>query len=112
MILFYCSHYTDFAQDLFYAGLAKVLEKEQIIEYPFHREFHNQTNLYPLNIGYAPGSGRKKSWREVIRLSKKGTFKLIIVGSAKKGPLNNLLQLRKTVSHLLPPSIFRWRRSL
>ncbi|MFQ5929045.1 MAG: glycosyltransferase [Acidobacteriota bacterium] len=102
MILYLCSNYIDYCQDLLYAGLAQCLGKERIVEYPHRRELHTPGVLYPFNAGLVPGKGRKLSWSELIQLCKQGRFKVIVVGSAKPLPLRNMNRIRHRVEKLSP----------
>src|SRR3989344_2462885 len=57
-ILYVCSRENDYLQDLTYAGLAEVLGKEQVVEFPYHWSFHRKREhfwsrrlRYPKNLG-------------------------------------------------------------
>lgn len=51
-ILFISSRGFDYLQDLMYAGLAAIVGKENITEYPYNVKYHFPLKQYPKNLGY------------------------------------------------------------
>lgn len=51
-ILFICSKEFDYAQDLAYAGLVKILGANNVTEYPWNIKYHLPVKEYPKNLGY------------------------------------------------------------
>lgn len=80
-ILYICSARFDYLQDLTYAGLVKLLGKENVIDYPWSPKFNLPIKSYPKNLGFSTVS---------FRLPIMNNFKdidLVILASAKKDAL-------------------------
>lgn len=101
-ILFICSQETDYLQDLTYAGLAELLGKDQVVDFPYHWSYHkekrffwNKKNLYPKNLGFVLSSENesKFSFEEIKKSIQKNNFELVILASAKPDALKTLNDL-------------------
>ena len=114
MILFICSQETDYLQDLTYAGLAEILGRERVVDFPFHWPYHREKKFlwskkteYPRNLGLVqtprflqshPQSPRRQrginrsSWK-VRKELKKNSFQIVVLGSAKPDALQALERL-------------------
>lgn len=95
MIAFIASKESDYLQDLTYAGLAEILGKDCVNDFPRHRSYHKKWPWlfgrkyeYPRNLGYVPG----KPPAELKDVS------LIILGSAKPDALYSFLKLSEKIS--------------
>ncbi|OGR83541.1 MAG: hypothetical protein A2901_08735 [Elusimicrobia bacterium RIFCSPLOWO2_01_FULL_54_10] len=93
MILFVCSRETDYLQDLTYAGLAEVLGKEKVWDFPHHWQYHrgkkafwNRKLEYPHNLGYADSD-------QICSITDLSEAKLVVLASAKADALEAFLTL-------------------
>lgn len=98
-VLFINSNKPDYLQDLTYKGLVKVLGLSNVVDYPWNIHFHIKRQVYPMNLGYVPGS--VKSIFKTIALSP-NKFDLVIVASAKPGCFKTYLQIIKKISSSTP----------
>src|SRR3990170_4313286 len=55
-VLFINSLSADYVQDLTYAGLVKILGKNNILDMPWNKKYHIPYKKYPKNLGYIPNS--------------------------------------------------------
>jgi hypothetical protein len=104
-ILLVASRSTDYLQELSYSGLAEVLGKDSVVEFPTHWQYHrtrkffwNAPNAYPRNLGYVPGSlGGDRSLSAVKKALEAGEFDWVILGSAKPDALEALLSIAESI---------------
>ena len=110
MILFIASQETDYLQDLTYSGLAQILGKEFIVDFPFHWQYHQEKrfiwsskNCYPKNLGFVPekefksSCNRSKGFVQIKELLRKNHFRLVILGAAKPDALRTFHELSDLV---------------
>jgi hypothetical protein len=86
-ILYICSTRFDYLQDLTYAGLVKVLGKENVVDYPWNPKFNLPIKSYPKNLGF-----KSISFRFPIMNSFK-EIDFVILASAKKDALETYLKI-------------------
>ncbi len=86
-ILFICDTKFDYAQDLAYAGLAKILGSENVVDYPWNTKYHLPLKDYPKNLGYTSFSFRLPLFTNF------NSFDIIILGSAKPAALHIYLKI-------------------
>jgi hypothetical protein len=86
-ILYICSTRFDYLQDLTYAGLVKVLGKENVVDYPWNPKFNLPIKSYPKNLGF-----KSISFRFPIMNNFK-EIDFVILASAKKDALETYLKI-------------------
>jgi hypothetical protein len=92
-ILYICSNRFDYLQDLTYAGLVKVLGKENVVDYPWNPKFNLPIKSYPKNLGFKSISFRfpfMNSFKEID---------FVILASAKKDVLESYLKILPLVKN-------------
>jgi len=100
-ILYINSIESDYLQDLTYAGLCEILGKENILDFPYHRQYHSGKRFffskreeYPRNLGLSKGDGQgKRSLAEVRKSLERNEYKIVVLASAKEDALNVFYQL-------------------
>jgi hypothetical protein len=97
-ILFINSQEFDYLQDLTYSGLARILNPENIIEYPWNRYYHLNFRKYPKNLGYVNHS----LITSYITKLKNRNYDFVIVGSAKPGTFRNYLKIIESIPQSSP----------
>jgi hypothetical protein len=86
-ILYICSTRFDYLQDLTYAGLVKVLCKDNVVDYPWNPKFNLPIKSYPKNLGFKYISFRFP----IVNNFKEIDF--VILASAKKDALATYLKI-------------------
>ncbi len=107
MILFISSRESDYLQDLTYAGLAELLGKDRVVDFPSHWQYHRSRKyvfsppaIYPRNLGYIPDVQRKvdSSLGFVRRLLAGNEFRLVILASVKPDALESIKSVMDLIS--------------
>jgi spore maturation protein CgeB len=97
-ILFINSQEFDYLQDLTYSGLARILNPENIIEYPWNRYYHLNIRQYPKNLGFTD----KTLFKSLKAKLKKRIYDFVFVASAKPETFRNYLGLIESISQSIP----------
>jgi len=92
-ILYICSTRFDYLQDLTYAGLVKVLGKENVVDYPWNPKFNLPIKSYPKNLGF-----KSISFRFPIMNNFK-EIDFVILASAKKDALETYLKILSLIKN-------------
>lgn len=115
MILSICSRESDYLQDLTFAGLSEALGPQNVVDFPFHWQFHRRkkhlvarAETYPRNMGFLPSlisgtGGRFKNLESVKKGLSEGRFSAVFLSSVKPDALETFEALR---SHVNVPWIF------
>jgi Glycosyl transferases group 1 len=91
-ILFICSKEFDYAQDLAYSGLVKILGRHNVVDYPWNIKYHFPLKAYPKNLGYSGASVR-------LPLSNFNSFDLVILGSTKPDALQQYAKILSAIKN-------------
>jgi spore maturation protein CgeB len=86
-VLFINSLSADYAQDLMYSGLVKVLGKKNVIDYPWNKKYHLPYKKYPKNLGYTPMSLLSTIGRRALH-----DIDLVIVAASKTDCFDSYLE--------------------
>ena len=92
-ILFICSKEFDYAQDLAYSGLVKILGRHNVVEYPWNIKYHLPLKEYPKNLGYHSLSFR------LPLLGQFDSFDLIILGAVKPDALHTYSKILSVIKN-------------
>lgn len=95
-ILFICDSGFDYAQDLLYAGLVKMLGQQCVVDVPWNAKYHLPLKEYPKNLGHT-------SFTFPLFQNTRDTD-LVILGSAKPGALQTYIKLLPSIKN--KPVIF------
>ena len=98
-ILFINSKKFDYSQDLTYAGLAALIGKSSIRDFPRHSSYHLNIKTYPKNLGYSP-DGLLDIWRSQSINPK--NCNLVVVGCPKPDALKSFFQIREQIPDSIP----------
>lgn len=95
-VLFINSSSADYVQDLTYAGLIKILGKNNILDIPWNKKYHIPYKKYPKNLGYITNSLFSSL---ISRLS--FNFDAVFVGSSKVDSFETYID----IVHKIPPKV-------
>src|SRR6266850_1579784 len=105
-ILFLADPSPDFLQDLTWAGLAECLGPSSVAEIPPRADYHAPIAPYPFGQGYVPGEpAPERTSTEAAKALARGDFDVLMVGSAKQGPLRDFLRIVGS-GRPSPPTVF------
>ncbi len=86
-ILFLCHNHVDYLQDGLFHGLASLLGKSRVIDWPRQERFHVQTAGPQPRLGFSPQpepSRPRSRWR-LRRELREGRFGLVVVAASRRG---------------------------
>lgn len=102
-VLFVSSLESDYLQDSVYSGLADILGKESVWDYPFHFSYHIKKKVYPRNLGY-----QKLNWSRLPQAAYRSYFvdynhlDLVIVASCKPETFQSYLKIMRNIPSSTP----------
>jgi hypothetical protein len=105
-ILYICHSGIDYLQDGLYHGLASLLGKENVVDWPRQARFHEPIASHIPNLGLLPGKEpmRPQTNWGLRRQLRNGSFAIVVVAAGRKGAFTAWQKVMAACAHL--PAVF------